>query len=202
MADLLMTRGPAQLRRSPLHPLADQLEQTRSQALQLGEVPFTTQISLRAQPATPMHAALAAATGVGLPERVGSVAGDPSDVAVLWLGPDEFLLVAAPDRHDLMPALAGALGEGRGQVVDVSANRTIIEVRGDGARHVLDKGVRADLHPRVFPPGHAITAAVQEIPVLLWRTDERTFRVMPRASFAQHVAQWLLDASLELRSAP
>lgn len=198
----LMTTGPASLRRSPLHHLAAPLERTRTQALRLDEVAFTTQLALRAAPGTTAHAALSAATGTGLPEHVGAVAGDPSDVAVLWLAPDEFLLVAVPDRHDLLPTLTRALGRSRGQVVDVSANRTIIEVSGDGVRSVLDTGVRSDLHPRVFPVGHAITSAVQEIPVLLWRTQPTTFRVMPRASFAVHVVEWLLDASRELRGAP
>jgi sarcosine oxidase, subunit gamma len=199
MADL-MTAGPAHLRRSPLADLTDRLRETAADPIRVSEVPFTKQIGLRAAPGTDAHAALAAATGVGLPGHVGAVAGGPSDVAVLWLAPDEFLLVAAPDRHDLVPALTAALGSGRGQVVDLSANRTIIEVSGAGARQVLDKGVPADLHPRAFPQGHAITGTVQGIPVLLWRTGPSTYRVMPRASFALHVADWLLDASREFRT--
>ena len=38
------------------------------------------------------------------------------------------------------------------------------------------------------------------MPVLLWKIDAHTFRVMPRASFAQYVAAWLLDAAVEFAS--
>ena len=80
-------------------------------------------------------------------------------------------------------------------------DKTVIEVAGAGARRVLDKGVPADLHPRVFPEGHAITGTLQDIPMLIWRTGPTTYRLLPRASFAVHVAEWLLDASRELRTA-
>lgn len=193
------TRGPRELRRSPLDRLSADLDAASSPGLRLREVPFTTQIGIRADPSSPAFEAVAAATGVGLPRAVGETTGDASGTAVLWLGPDEFLLVAEPDRHDLLPALESALGSARGQVVDLSANRTILEVRGPAARAALDTGVPADLHPRAFGVGAAITATLSRVPVLVWRTEEEAFRVMPRASFAEYCARWLIDAAREHR---
>jgi sarcosine oxidase subunit gamma len=94
-------------------------------------------------------------------------------------------------------SLQSAAVDGRAQVVDISANRTVIEVSGRAARAVLDKGCPADLHPRAFADNTAITTSLARVPVLLWKIDAHTFRVMPRASLAQYVAAWLLDAALE-----
>lgn len=199
MAEFL-TQGPQALRLSPLHHLREELKAASAsgpQGAMLAEIPFTTQIGLRVEPGSATHQALAQATGVGLPERVREVAGSPDDVAVLWLGPDEFLVVAAPDRHDLLQALLDALGEHPGQVVDLSSNRTILEITGTSARDALEKGVPADLHPRVFSVGHAVTTTLGPVPVLLWRTDQDVYRVLPRASFADYTARWLIDSVRE-----
>ncbi|WP_411730525.1 sarcosine oxidase subunit gamma [Paeniglutamicibacter sp.] len=192
------------LRASPLAHLVSALEQGSVQGdrgVSVREIAFTTQIGLRAEPGTQAHAALAAATGVGLPASVGRVAGNADGTAVLWSGPDEFLLVA-PDGTELLGDLVDALGGAPGQVVDLSANRTVIELSGPGARLVLEKGCPADLHPRSFGVGTAITAALGPVPVLLWKSAEDTFRLLPRASFADYTARWLLDAMREFASAP
>ena len=193
------------LRRSPTHRLTEEMQLGSGDAVSLREVPFLTQVAIRATPAS--AAALAGALGVDLPTVVGQVTGstDGSGLAVLWLSPDEFLAVG-PDEADtgLAPEayaarLAEALGDGRGQVVDVSANRTTLELSGPRARSVLEKSVEVDLHPRVFPVGAAIATLLGSTGVLLWRTGEDTWRVMPRASFATHVVRWLLDGMREYR---
>ncbi|KAA0977088.1 sarcosine oxidase subunit gamma family protein [Paeniglutamicibacter gangotriensis] len=190
------------LRTSPLAHLASALEQGSVQGergVSLREIAFTTQLGLRAEPGTEAHAALAAATGVGLPDSVGQVAGTADGTAVLWSGPDEFLLVA-PEGTELLDDLVQALGQAPGQVVDLSANRTVIELSGPSAREVLEKGCPADLHPRSFGAGTAITTVLGPVPVLLWKSAEDTFRLLPRASFADYTARWLLDAMTEYAS--
>ncbi|WP_156761261.1 sarcosine oxidase subunit gamma [Microbacterium karelineae] len=196
MADSL-TAGPRELRRSPLDHLAAELDAASAPGIRLREIPFTTQIGVRAEPGSSAHGALSDATGVGLPAGVGDVAGDASGTAALWLAPDEFLVIAEPDSRDLVAALWDALGDAPGQVTDLSANRTILEVAGPCARDALDKGVPADLHPRAFAPNMAITTTLSTVPVLVWRTAVDTYLVLPRASFAEHVAQWLMDAARE-----
>ncbi|GAA3328245.1 sarcosine oxidase subunit gamma [Paeniglutamicibacter sulfureus] len=192
------------LRTSPLAHLASALEQgsvAGERGVTLREIAFTTQIGVRAEPGTEAHAALASATGVGLPAAVGQVAGGVEGTAVLWSGPDEFLVVA-PEGTELLGDLNEALGQAPGQVVDLSANRTVIELSGPSARLVLEKGCPADLHPRSFGVGTAITTALGPVPVLLWKTAADTFRLLPRASFADYTARWLLDAMTEFASPP
>lgn len=187
------------LRTSPLTHLRSALEQgsvSGERGVSAREIAFTTQIGLRAEPGSAAHAALSAAVGPGLPAGVGQVAGTHDEIAVLWQGPDEFLLVA-PDGSELFGELVAALGDEPGQVVDLSANRTVIELTGPSARLVLEKGCPADLHPSRFAVGTAITTVLGPVPVLLWKTGADTFRLLPRASFADYTARWLLDAMTE-----
>ena len=192
-------------RRSPAQDLADEMTQGSGQAVWLRELPFLTQVTLRAQPDGPSSEALAGALGVGLPTRVGEVAGaiDGIGVAVLWLSPDEFLAVAPDEAQTgVSPEawagrLSTAVGAGPGQVVDVSANRTTLELSGPRARSVLEKSCEIDLHPRAFPVGTAVVTLLESTGVIVWRTGEETWRVMPRASFTTHVVRWLLDGMRE-----
>ncbi|MGO4604070.1 sarcosine oxidase subunit gamma [Terrabacter sp. 2YAF2] len=191
------------LRRSPAQDLAEEMLRGSGEQVRLREIPFLTQVALRATPGS--VGALDDALGVDLPTRVGEVsgAGDGGDLAVVWLSPDEFLAVG-PDEADTgisseayAGGLADALGSDPGQVVDVSANRTTLELSGPRARSVLEKSCELDLHPRVFPVGTAVATLLGSTGVILWRTAEDTWRVMPRASFATHVVRWLLDGMRE-----
>jgi sarcosine oxidase subunit gamma len=83
-----------------------------------------------------------------------------------------------------------------GAVTDVSANRALIELSGLNAREVLAHGCSLDLHPRRFGPGDCAQTLLGAAQVILWQTDAApTFRILVRASFADHLARWLVDAT-------
>ena len=191
---------PRALRESPLQHLAAELAQaevTEGQAVAIREVPFATMIGIRALPGSDAHEAIAAVLPDGLPASVGEVTGDPNGIAVLWVSPDEFLAVSVVERPELLSALEDALGTERGHVVDLTSNRTIVELSGPAAQKALRKGTPTDLHPRVFTVNRAITTTLARTPVLLWKTDDTTWRILPRASFSEHIAFFLLDAMQE-----
>lgn len=203
----------ASLRRSPAARLAEAFAAagaTGERGVTLREIPFLTQLGIRAVAGSPAAAAVEAALGASLPSGHGSTTTG-GGYSVLWIGPDEFLAVGDESTAglDLGPAEAGRLAATLGEpgartpgaVVDLSANRTTFELSGPGARLVLEKGVSFDLHPRSFRPGQAIVTVLDHVPVLVWKTGEETFRVLPRASFADHVGRWLVDAMREF-SAP
>lgn len=190
-------------RRSPGHDLAAAMEQGSGTDVRLRELPFLTQVTLRADPGGPGGAALEEALGATLPRGVGEVGAGPDGLHLLWLAPDEFLAVA-PDEAgsgvlttEYAERLAAALGQHRGQVVDVSANRTTFELSGPAARSVLDKSVRLDLHPRAFPVRRVVATQLGSTPTVLWRTEDETWRLLVRSSFACHVGSWLLDGMRE-----
>ena len=102
------------------------------------------------------------------------------------------------DDSDLGRAFFPSVSGAPGSVVDVSANLTTLELSGPAAREVLEKGCPLDLHPRAFGPGRAVSTTVGPIPVLLWQLDDSpTYRLLPRSSFADYLARWLIDAMSE-----
>ena len=83
-------------------------------------------------------------------------------------------------------------------VVDVSANRTTLELRGPRARELLEFGCPIDLHPRVFGPGSCAQTLLARANVLMWfvtEDPEPIYRLFVRPSFAAYVAAWLADAA-------
>lgn len=173
-------------RRSPLEGYTERLA-----AAGLAELPFRTQLTVRAEPGGAAARALERALGVALPVRPGATgAGD--GIAVLWMGPDEWLVVAEEGR------LAGELEVAGATVVDVSGQRTIVALGRDAARELLAKGCALDLHPRAFPPGAcANTLVARTQATLVAREGEPAFWILVRASFAAYLAEWLLDAAHE-----
>lgn len=175
----------------------------------LREIPFVPQLGIRAEPGGPAAERIARVLSVTLPEGVGQTTGDPDGAHCFWLSPDEFLLVdvSRTHQHGEADAAAAALdddrpGAGRvpGQVLDLSGNRTVLELSGSRARDVLEKGSHVDLHPRAFPVGTAVSTLVGPVQMIVHRAHEDTFRLLPRASFAEYTVRWLLDAMLEFRT--
>jgi sarcosine oxidase, subunit gamma len=196
--------GLREIRRSPASHLSGALEAgSVPGTVVLKEGPFQTMAGVRVDPKSEEGTRVASVAG-GLPERCGDVRG-ADGVSVLWLGPSEFLVVAPEEAHDslggnLIGSLTAALGDAPGQVVDLSANRTTFELSGPRARAVLEKGCALDLHPRSFTSGTALATEVGNIPTMLLKTGEESFRLFPRASFADFLGRWLLDAMREFAS--
>jgi sarcosine oxidase subunit gamma len=185
------------LRRSPLAHLAERMASaSRPDTVGLAEAPYTGMVGLRVDPAAPAAARVATVLGAPLPTSCGEVTGTGAHRA-LWLGPDEWLVTTTTDAVALTDQLAAAMGEDPGLALDLSANRTVLELSGPRARDVLEKGCPVDLHPRSFRADRAVSTTLARIPVLLWQTGEESYRLLPRSSFADYVARWLLDAMVE-----
>ena len=102
---------------------------------------------------------------------------------VLWLGPDEWLVVGEPrtegsTQRDLEDAMAGD----HHSVVDVSANRIVFDLT-DGL-DLLSGGCGLDLDPRRWRSGMCAQTLFGGAQVILHQLDERTTRVFVRPSFA------------------
>jgi heterotetrameric sarcosine oxidase gamma subunit len=91
--------------------------------------------------------------------------------AALWLGPDEWLLIA-PDGE--MPALgawmADALGDTPASIVDVSDRNLAIEVKGSKAAEAINAFNAARPHPDAFPVGMCTRTVFGKAEIVLWRT--------------------------------
>ncbi|WP_326806818.1 sarcosine oxidase subunit gamma [Streptomyces sp. NBC_01775] len=194
--------GPVALRRSPLAHLEERMRAaavTGARGVALTEWPFIIMVNLRVDPASDAAGRIEKTLGAPLPRQCGhTTASGPH--TVVWLGPDEWLVLSQADTTAVATGLREALGSDPGSVVDVSANRTTLELSGPAARQVLEKGCPLDLHPRAFGPGRAVTTTVGPVAVLLWQIDDLpAYRLLPRSSFADYLALWLLDAMSEYR---
>ena len=112
---------------------------------------------------------------------------------VLWLGPDEWLIVGEPGSETVVvEELERALADHHRSVVDVSANRILLDL--EDALETLSAACGLDLDPLRWKPGMCAQTLFGQAQVILHQLDERTTRVFVRPSFAGYV-QALLDAS-------
>jgi sarcosine oxidase subunit gamma len=168
------------------------------------ELPFLAQLDLRADPTdAALTARLADAIGARPPtEPNTAIVSDDGSRHILWLGPDEWLILGEPGTGPaLEAAVRAAIGDGHGSVVDVSANRTTLSVSGPRARELLAFGCSLDLDERRFKPGRCaqtMLARAQVIIVPVGPAEEPSFRVLVRPSFAAYLAAWLTDAAVGL----
>ncbi len=172
---------------------------TGARGVTLTERPYLTMVNLRVDPASEAADRIEKTLGAPLPRQCGHTTASGAHT-VLWLGPDEWLVLSQAEMTAVAAELREALGADPGSVVDVSANRTTLELSGPAARQVLEKGCPLDLHPRAFGPGQAVSTTVGPVAVLLWQVDKvPTYRLFPRSSFADYLARWLIDAMSEYR---
>jgi sarcosine oxidase subunit gamma len=185
---------------SPLTAWADRLAALPVTAF---ELPFLSQLTVRVSDPSAI-AAMGAALGVQFPSvpctfTAGS--GEFGDVEVLWLGPDEFLVVAPPGLQvRIEEVLRGALGTARGSVVDTSAQRTTVVLEGPHVRDVLAHGCSVDLHPSAAPAGTCVQTLLARTGVILQVMGAGRVVLRVRSSFAEYLAAWLSDACVEYRT--
>lgn len=196
----------ADLRRSPAGHLAEDMAAVGDErTVTLRESAFPAQAELRVDPDQEEVARRAAAQflGCGLPAPGRAEGwGRPW---VLWCGPGWYLVVDTGGEvtgHGLACGLRAALGGEYGalcaSVVDVSALRTVLELRGPRAREVLAHGCPLDLHPRVFGPGHYAQTLLAKATVgLLQAGAEPDYRILVRSSYADYLTRWIVDAMTE-----
>jgi len=167
--------------------------------LSIRELPFVSQINLRADPNdVRLMQRLESSLGFALPAVPNTVASREERRAI-WLGPDEWLLVG-PDsqRAALEQAARNGLSGVSGSIVDVSANRTLLEIRGPKARKLLAHGFSIDLDVRSFGPGSCAQTLLAKAQVIIQRiSEDPAFHLYIRSSFAPYVADWILDAAAE-----
>lgn len=138
-----------------------------------------------------------AAFGVALPEqpcRAHSSGGR----AALWLGPDEWLLLApAPDASRIEAALDGALHLQPHSLVDVGHRQVACTVHGDRAEWLLESHCPLPLNLRDFPIGMCARTVFARSAVVLWRTGEQAFHVEVGRSFVAYVVALLREVARE-----
>jgi sarcosine oxidase subunit gamma len=181
------------------HLAARAATRTGAAGVTLCERPWRGQLVLRGDIGSRAFvSALRQVLGVRVP-RTPNTVREKGDTMILWLGPDEWLLVVPGGRGaKLNAALRKALARQHTALTDVSDSRVVIGVTGPHARDVLMKGCSLDLHPRAFAAGHCAQTRLARAHMLLHQLDESpAYDVYVHRSFADYVWRWLENAAEE-----
>ncbi|MBV8342448.1 MAG: sarcosine oxidase subunit gamma [Gammaproteobacteria bacterium] len=123
----------------------------------------------------------------------GAGAGERS---ALWLGPDEWLLLAPEHEAGAVETeLAHALMGLPHSLVDVSHRQVALAAEGSQAALLLSAGCPLDLAESAFPVGMCTRTMLAKAEIVLWRTSSQAFRLEIWRSFAAYVSQFLAEAA-------
>jgi len=160
-----------------------------SATVRLTVAPVASRLSLRA-PAESVSA-LSSALGLILPTSP-KTSGRAGARSALWLGPDEWLVIDEAGS-DLPALLSGA--DVLHSAVDVSHRNVGIVVSGPGAEATLSAGCPQDLSLEIFPVGACSRTIFGKVEIVLFRTEDDTFRVECWRSFSDYVFGLLAEGA-------
>ena len=171
------------------------------------EVPFTPMWDLRVDPNSSAFSAVNAALGLTLPTTVGKVArvnadciGQPGydknakGLIALCLGPDQWLLTGTADAMELLDHVRAIHHI---SIVDVSGQRTKLEVSGSKSIEVLEHVWEQDLREKNFGIDNCSQGIMFRTPVIMWHCCTDCYILFVRSSFAEHLWAALTDATVE-----
>jgi sarcosine oxidase subunit gamma len=133
--------------------------------------------------------------GVALPREACRFA-EGGERRALWLGPDEWLLVAPyAETQSLFETLEQALAGVPHSLVEVSHRSLAYSVSGREAVSVLSAGCPLDLDLRAFPVGMATRTVLGKTEIILQRTGDDRFQLDVWRSFANYALAYLIEAA-------
>ena len=164
------------------------------------ELPELHTIDLRVAPGTSTQAAVTEALGMELPRKPGHSRGvsvpSGGEIYSMCLAPDWWLIVGFPEAEQQLAPLK-LNNDYHFSVVDVSGQRTTIELEGPNVREVLAHLWEQDLREKSFPIASVSQGLMAKAPVIIYRIDPFRYRAMVRSSFALHLWNALADAAVE-----
>jgi sarcosine oxidase subunit gamma len=146
----------------------------------------------------PARAAAAPVWGVAFPEEpCRAIVGNSR--AILWLGPEEYLLLGADEdaQDSAAEALERALVDIPHALVNISHRQFALEVSGPHAATILSGGCPLDLDLGEFPVGMCTRTVFTKADIVLWRTGEDSFHVEVWRSFSAYVTGLLSEIAVE-----
>jgi heterotetrameric sarcosine oxidase gamma subunit len=119
------------------------------------------------------------------------------DRAALWLGPDEWLIIAPESASALGAQAASAVGDHPASIVDVSHRSQTLEIAGPKADWCLNALCALDLGLQAFPVGMCTRTLLGKVQVVLWRIATGVFHLDIARSYVPYVWACLEQARLE-----
>ena len=161
----------------------------------LGEVRPGSVLQIAAWPETlaTVQGVIAVYLGAQVPKSGSGLAG--ADATIATVAPGRYLVTGS--ATDLVARFEAALPPTEGAVTDLSHGQAILRLEGDSAAALLARCVALDLDPAAFPAGRVARTAIHHVDVLIHRLTPTSFDLWVLRSFAESLAEWILDAGLE-----
>jgi sarcosine oxidase subunit gamma len=175
------------IRRSPIDGIPLPSDQA---TLAVAPAAAVSRFILRADHAT--AARLGGSIGLGVP-TTPMRAETGGERAALWLGPDEWLLLAPETDRAALQRLVAEAGQAL-SLVDVGDRQIGLTLTGNRVEEALNVGCPLPLDPRAFPIGKCTRTLFGKSEIILWRTGETSFRVEVQRSFAPYLVALLAEA--------
>lgn len=146
----------------------------------------------------PTLAAAASALGFGSDVSTNE-ARDNGQFALLWLGPDERLILAWQEgARQLAARMASALAGHAHSLVEVTHRQVSRCVRGEGITELLNCGCPQDLDITQFAVDRCSRTLYNKAEIVLWRRGPNEFHVEIWRSYADYFERWLIEAAQDL----
>ena len=188
-------------RQSPLVAVTRENSIVDLPVINITEKPFFSQYILRGRISdSAFTGAVKTILGVELPSQANTVVRSEA-LLICWMSPDQWLLVTADSElSNQISMLFGALQNVFASINDVSSGQTIINIRGEKALEVLNKGTTLDVHPSVFKPGQCAQVVFAKMNVLIYPVcldTHNEYDLIVRRSFGDFLGRWLTNACIE-----
>jgi sarcosine oxidase, subunit gamma len=122
--------------------------------------------------------------------------------SVLWLGPDERLLLApVAASAAIRTAFAAAAAATPHSLVDVSCRNDALIVDGPSVCELIATACPLDLDPQAFPVGMCTRTVFAKAEIILWRQAVDRFHIEAWRSFWPYLTALMTETGRSLRSA-
>jgi heterotetrameric sarcosine oxidase gamma subunit len=188
--------------RSPLIDFltSHEREDPQSAGLYLSERPFLGYLILKGEGSEFLNR-VERCLEIPVPVQANTLTAN-DEITLLWLAPNEWLLIAPSEREGkIADKLRASLDGVFGAVTDVTHNQTVLHIQGIQGDRVLDvlrKGCSLNFHPSVFGPNRCAQTLFDKVGITILRAGPLlSFDLIVRRSFAEYVALRIKDAAEE-----
>ena len=167
--------------------------------IKIKELPFVKKINLRLDPNDKdCVSSCSKILGTMLPTKANTYSTNAINEKVIWLGPNEWLIVS--DDDDAFLKLLNEIGDLEASLTDVSENRTIIRISGD-VNVLLSKFLVLDLEKNLSIDSSCAQTLFVKVPVLLVRNHydgTPEIDIFTNRSHANYIYNLIVDGTKNL----
>ena len=165
--------------------------------IDIKELPFVKKINLRLDPNNKdCVSSCSEILGTMLPAKANTYSANAINKKVIWLGPDEWLIVS--DDDDAFLKLLNEIGDLEASITDVSENRTIIRISGKYVNVLLSKFLVLDLEKNLSTDSSCAQTLFVKVPVLLVRNRYDAIDIFTNRSHTNYIYNLIVDGTKNL----